>query len=186
MRARKVISNDVTDCWVCYGHSEGRAGGSGPPPDSDCHAVHGCHCRQSAAAAVQRLVFNLNLKFSASGCHGAAGRGWDGLVQSKLRTSSSPAFSSKIAPLLFCGAVVPLFKFCPGLTSLRFDRYSPALKTTNIGPLFSDGPKKPPRPRPVRPAPPPPPPPPCQCLTSSTFSWRVSKSLTPKNQSPCY
>ena len=61
-------------------HSEGRAGGPGPAPDSDCHAVHGCHCRQSAAAAVQRLVFNL--KFSASGCHGAAGRGWDGLVQS--------------------------------------------------------------------------------------------------------
>jgi hypothetical protein len=24
------------------------------------------------------------------------------------------------------------------------------------------------------------------CLTSSTFSWCVPKSLTPKNQSPCY
>ncbi len=133
-------------------------------------------------------------------------------IQVILRTSFSPAFSTHIVLLLprfstrrpAAGAVVPLFKFCPGLTSSRFDRYRPALKTTSICPLF---PKffgwaikpRPGRASPLlgagrfrpRPAPPPgalaPCAPPCLTSESSTFSWCVSKSLTPKKQSlgPC-
>ncbi len=66
---------------------------------------------------------------------------WGGPGTTGLRTSYCPAFSTTVVPLQFCGAVVPLFMFCPGLTSSGFNHSSPTLKTTTVIPLFSDGPK---------------------------------------------
>ncbi len=84
--------------------------------------------------------------------------------------------------------LVPLFKFCPGLTSSRFDRYSPALKTTKICSLFfgwakknrpapcwgpADSPLPFGRSRPSQPRP-----------TSSTFSWCIPTAPTPNDVDP--